>query len=348
MRQADDKRHTAAFLVAALALAGCLAAGCGGASSAFQFLLGNPYPFVGGTDDGTTAPGVTGRQTGTTTGTTTTGFTDPCSEPQNRKFVRISMRNQSSDYVHYFLVLIAYVNSDEYPEGAVCETDRALYTSFGYTSIAAGQSVAFGNYCVVGPALYYFHRNGQFQLAGGATGRRLASAIGPAQGATPTYDAFFTSSGATVPVPDLILFHNPGSGQGQALKISRNVSDPCAGEIVVGGDPACQQDAFYYVDETDRLAGSTALGVGSGRRVPGDIQGTGCECLGVSVPFQILAPSGQRAQGAACNTFFRGGRIDYVFLREDTDPPFPQLVWRVTDATGARAHDFDPRSDISQ
>jgi hypothetical protein len=44
--------------------------------------------------------------------------------------------------------------------------------------------------------------------------------------------------------------------------------------------------------------------------------------------------------------FFRGGRIDYVFLREDTDPPFPQLVWRVTDSAGTRAQDFDPRANI--
>ena len=115
--------------------------------------------------------------------------------------------------------------------------------------------------------------------------------------------------------------------------------------LVVTGDPECQQDGFYYVDDTDRIAGSAALGVGAGRRVPAEIQGTGCECLGSSLPFQALSLN-LSGQGAACNVFFRGGRIDYVFVRNDTDPPFPQLVWRVTDSNGARAHDFDSRANI--
>jgi hypothetical protein len=338
------RRPTILALVLGLAV-GLTATGCGGGGNAFQYLFGNPYAFVGGTSGTTTGPGTTAVQTGTQTGTET-GFTDPCAAPQNQKFVRISMRNQATDYVHYFLVLIAFVNSTQYPTGAVCPNDIALYTSFGYVSVAAGQSVPFGNYCITGPALYYFHRNGQFQAAGGTAGQRLDSAIAPAQGATPTYDAFFSSAGATVPVPDIILFHNPGSGQGQSLKISRNNTDPCAANLVVTGDPDCQQDAFYYVDETDRIAGSTALGSGSGRRVPGDIQGTGCQCLGASIANQTLASSGQSGQNAPCDVFFRGGRIDYVFVRDDTDPPYPQLLWRVTDSSGARAHDFDPHANI--
>jgi hypothetical protein len=318
--------------------------GCGGAGNAFEF-LGSPFTYVGQAAS-TGGPGSTGRTTGGATSGSTT-FTDPCAQPQTLKFVRISMRNQSPDYVHYSMVLIAFVNSTQYPLGAVCATDISLYTSSGYTSVPAGASVPFGNYCLTGPALYYFHKGGQFQSAATAAGGSLASAIAPAQGTTPTYDGFFTSAGAMVPVPDQILFHNPGStASGQALKVSRNNPAPCAtGTTTTTGDPSCQQDAFYYVDDSDRLAGSTALGFGSGRRVPSEIQGAGCECLGTSDAFQVLSPASS-GQGAACNQFFRGGRIDYVFVRDDTDPPFPQLLWRVTDSNGTRVHDFDSRANI--
>jgi hypothetical protein len=349
MRKAHQHWQGPATAAVAFGLVAWMAAtGCAGGGSAFWNLLGNPFPTVGQTSGGTVIPGSTGRTPGSTTGTTTGGFVDPCTVPQNQKFVRISMRNtDNSDFVHYFLVLIAFVNGTEYPTGAVCPNDIALYTSFGYVSVPAGQSQPFGDYCIVGPALFYFHRSGQFQAAGSTSGSNLDSAIAPAQGATPAFDAFFTSAGATVPVPDTILFHNPGTGQGQALKISVNRTDPCATVAVVSGvDPDCRQDAFYYVDDTDRLAGSTALGAGSGRRVPNDIQGTGCECLGTTDAFQRLAPTAQAGQNPACNNFFRGGQINYAFLRNDTDPPIPQLVWRVTDTNGTRAQDFDPRAGI--
>lgn len=325
-----------------VALVGLLMGGCGGAT-AFEFLGGTPYPYVG--QSGTTGAGTTGRTSGQPT--TSGGFTNPCNETQARKLVRISMRNQSQDYIHYFLVMIAFVNSEDYPTGGVCAADIPLYTSFGYTSVPAGSAQEFGNYCIPGPALVYFHRGGQFRGAGGTGGAGLASGLAPAQGSTPSFDSFFTSAGAPVPVPDIILFHNPGNtAQGQALKVSRNIPSPCSTAVQTAGDPACQQDSFYYVDENDRIAGSTALGTGSGRRVPAEIQGTGCQCLGLSEGWQELAPSGQSASGAACNQFFRGGRIEYVFVRDDRDPPYPQLLVRVTDAGGARAQDFDPRSGI--
>lgn len=344
MRSTCGKGLGATVLPVVVGLVGGLAwGGCGGGmNSVFQY-IGTPFTTtVGGT--GTTGPTTTSTQTGGTLSTGTAAFTDPCLETQqSRKFVRISMRNQASDYIHYFLVLIAYVNGAEYPTGGVCSSDIALYTSFGYTSVPAGSQVEFGNYCITGPALYYMHRNGQFQTAGGA----LASAIGPAQGTTPTFDTFFTSAGATVPVPDQILFHNPGTTtEGQALKISVNNSSPCSVTEIVGGTSNCAQDAFYYVDDTDRISGSTALGAGSGRRVPSEIQGTGCQCQGLVQAYQVLAPSAQSALTSQCNQFFRGGRIEYAFVRDDTDPPYPQLVWRVTDSTGARAHDFDSRAGI--
>ncbi len=100
------------------------------------------------------------------------------------------------------------------------------------------------------------------------------------------------------------------------------------------------------MDQTDQLTGSTALGAGSGRRVPAEIQDTGCECQGINAAFQTLAPSTVSASQALCLEYFRGGRIDYAFVRNDTNPPFPQLVWRVSDANGARVHDFDPRANI--
>ncbi len=316
---------------------------CGGGSGAFQFLYGTPFFSVGALS-AAAGPSSTGIQSGGGLGATGGGFVDPCDEPRTRKFVRISMRNLSREYIHYFLVLIARVNGETYPEGAVCADDISTYTAFGYTQVAEGQRISFGNYCLEGPLLYYFHQGGRFQGAGGSS--NLGSAIGPAQGSTPAYDSFFTSGGANVPVPDDILFHNPGTGEGATLHLSDIQNNPCDVIIASNADSDCEQDAFYYVSQDDRLAGSTGLGFGSGRRVPNDIQGTGCQCgLGADA-VQTLAPSGTSSGDAACNQFFRGGRIDYVFVREDTDPAFPQLLWRVTDAVGGRAHDFDPRAGI--
>lgn len=318
--------------------------GCGGGSAQFFENFGTPYrnTTVGGT--GGSGPGNTGTGSGGLGGTG--GIIDPCDEAQLRKFVRISMRNASpDDFIHYFFVLVAFVQSDTFPDGTVCPDDIPLYTSFGYVEIPEGQQQEFGSYCFPGPALVYFHRAGQFRSAGGAN--QLASAIAPAQGSQATYDNFFNSAGAIVPVPSAIIFHNPGTGEGAALKISRNVANPCAAIVGGGTGPGlCQQDAFYYVDEEDRLVGSTALGTGSGRRVPSEIQGTACECLGFDTGVQQLAPSNRTAANARCNEFLRGGRIDYVFIRNDTNPPIPQLVWRVTDASGGIAHNFDSRAQV--
>lgn len=296
---------------------------------------------------------------GDSTDTGSTGFfdtgsranLDPCAESNSRKFVRISMRNETPDaYIHYFFVAVAFVNGDVYPNGAVCPDDIPLYTSFGYAEIAEGESQPFGTYCFDGPALVYFHKSGQFRSGGGTANSTFASAIPPALGTSPTYDNFFTSAGVSVPVPNMILWHNPGTGEGSALKISRNDVGPCDIVISTFGVPDCEQDAFYYVDEFDLMSGSVALGAGSGRRVPNEIQGTGCEC-GAFVnfngrsyqPAQALAPSSASSSAARCNEYLRGGFIEYVFAREDTNPPFPQLLWRTTDASGGVANDFDSR-----
>jgi len=318
--------------------------GCAGSTrgGAFEFI---GTPFTAGSGSAVSGPATTGR----TGGAASAGIradVDPCQEPQPRKYVRISMRNLSSDYIHYFLILVAFVRSDTYPEGAVCPSDIALYRQFGYTEIRSGQSRAYGNYCIRGPALVYFHRGGQFR---GAGAQGLGSAIAPAQGRNATYDSFFGPAGQLVPVPNQIIFHNPGIGDGARLKVSFSAPEPC-NESAAGNalaDPPCAQDAFYYVDEFDSRVGSRVLGSGSYVRTPDEIQDTGCTCgLGTDRAFQELAPSTTTAGSAECNEFLRGGRIDYVFVRDDTEPPYPQLVWRVTDAGGARAHDFDPRARV--
>ena len=207
---------------------------------------------------------------------------------------------------------------------------------------------AFGDYCITGPALLYYHQNGQFRVSAGTGNSGLGSAIAPAQGTLPTYDPFFTSAGAQLPVPDIILFHNPGRGEGGALKISVPNDAPCdPATIALSADPECERDAFYYVGEDDFMSGTRELGVGSGRRVPNEIQGTGCECNPLSGPYQQLAPSGVTAASSRCDEFLRGGRILYAFVRDDETPAFPQLLWRVTDAAGSEAHDFDSRSNLS-
>lgn len=333
-----------------VSLAGGLAwsIGCGGGAA---FLLGSPLregPFGDGTDDG---GGVVGGGGGGVLGGGAGGVPlDPCDETLNRKFIRISMRNHNADdFIHYFVGFIAFVNGDVYPNGAVCEDDIELYTSFGYQQVPEGQLIAFGSYCVQGPALLYFHRNGQFRNAGSGNAS-LASAIGPAQGSgTPTFDNFFTSAGAQVPVPNVILFHNPGGPAGAPLRVSRGDPAPCEGGILI--DPAgdCAEDSFYYVDDQDLPSGSAALGTGSSRRVPSEIQGTGCECptaIQVSQAEQGLIPPTTAIRNRACNGFARGGRIEYAFIRDDRNPPVPQLLWKVSDSTGSVIQDIDPRVDL--
>ncbi len=299
--------------------------------------------------------------TGGTSGGASTFFsgggrveTDPCAESNARKFIRISMRNMDpDDYIHYFFVAIAFVNSDQYPTGAVCPDDITLYTANGYEEIPEGSMQAFGNYCIEGPALIYFHENGQFRSGGGIGGAQLASAIGPAQGTNPTYDSFFGPGGAALPVPNVILFHNPGTGDGANLQVSTTAVDPCGGDFGSLGTPNCLQDAFYYVDDVDLLAGSIILGSGAGRRVPNEIQGTGCQCGAFATiegqdfqAAQVLAPSGTTASEARCNEFLRGGTIEYVFIRDDRNPPIPQLLTRVTDQYGSEVHTFDSRANV--
>jgi len=344
-----------AGLVGLLWIGSGLLAGCGGAGGTGWEFLGSPYTYVAPTG-GQTGPGSTSQTTGGTLGQSDRTPVNPCQEAQARKFVTLSMRNQTPDFVHYFFVAIAFVDVDQsvegavipffgdtqFPDGAVCAQDVATYRQFGYSEVASGTTTTFGDYCVRGPALIYFHRNGQFRRAAGTANTSLGSAIAPAQGSSPTYDNFFASAGVQVPVPDLIVFHNPGTGEGAALKISRQSTDPC-NTVAPAGAPVCQRDAFYYVDDRGIMAGTTALGVGAGRRVPSEIQGTGCECTGLTRAFQTLAPSRVTVRGAQCNEFLRGGRIEFVFLRQDENPPVPQLLWKVTDSTGATVHEFDPR-----
>lgn len=339
-------RYTAGVFAAAAGAAVLGASGCGGffgpaSVFGFPFLL-NPNAGGGGDDGGSGGSGGGGGGGGGLN-TGSRAFVDPCTESMNRKFVRISMRNQSEDFVHYFLVMTATINAGANEgSGVVCPDDVPLYTSFGYNEVADGAFEEFGNLCVQGPALIYFHRAGQFRAGGGAT---LASAIGPAQGTSPTFDSFFSSSGVQVPIPEQIVFQNPGTGEGAQLAISRPNLSPCS-DLTLAGDPPCQQDAFYYVDEFDLISGSTAIGLGSGRRVSAEVQGTGCQCLGINDPAQILAPSGVTASTARCNEFLRGGQINFVFLRDDQNPSFPQLVWRVTDSGGAVVQEFDSRATI--
>lgn len=322
-------------------------AGCGGSSSDYVQLFNTPL-FGERTTTGTGTDNISTPGSDFFSGGGRTN-TDPCDEPQSRKIITISMRSyDTADYIHYFLALVAFVETDEFT-GAVCQDDIAFYTSFGYEFIPDGSAVPFGNYCISGPALLYFHGAGAFRGAGGSGDANLVAGIKPAQGTAPSFDNFFTSSGAQVPVPDLILWHNPGTGGGAQLKVSRSNPDPCStGTTVANVDTDCAQDAFYYVDSGDRFSGSNTLGLNSGRRTPNEIQGTGCECGAFSATnfTQELAPSGTSAAQARCNEFLRGGRIDFAFIRDDLDPPIPQLLWRVTDAAGSVAHDFDPRADL--
>jgi hypothetical protein len=310
------------------------------------------FPLWGVSPFQTLAPGIDADAAGSNTtdsgffsGGSTSATSDPCQESLNRKFVRISMRNHAEDFIHYFLVLVAFENGEIYPDGAACAEDADLYTDFGYTRVNEGAAASFGNYCVTGPAFVYFHRAGRFRGTGANT---LASAIAPAAGTNPTFDSFFTSSGAQVPAPNIIMFHNPGTGDGAQLS-TRRYPDACDQNIVTPVLDDCNLDAWYYVDQDDQFAGSNALGSGSGRRVPTEIQGTSCECGALAeggAAGSVLAEPGVRSADVPCNAFVRGGRIEYAFVRDDTTPPYPQLLWRVTDNSGGQVHNFDSRSGL--
>ena len=163
-------------LVALIGLAGAVAStGCGGGGGgAFQY-LGTPFNTTRPSSTGTQAPGVSSRTTGGSLAGGGRTSVDPCLEPRERKLLRISMRNMSSSYVQYFLVLVARVQSTTWPDGGVCPEDVPTYQSAGYSLVPEGGVREFFNYCLQGPLLIYFHKSGQFRDSGG-----LAAAIAPA------------------------------------------------------------------------------------------------------------------------------------------------------------------------
>ncbi len=338
MRSVGSKTLVRATLLLT-ALCAMTAIGCGSVSALFSSTL---FPLTSTGTAGTTGGTVVSSSGGSFGGGSAVAL-DPCDETLARKRINISMRNDDTDdFIHYFLILVAFENGDAYPDGAVCPDDASFYTDFGYTRIPDGAFQEVGNICVFGPAYVYFHEQGRFQQAGGD----LASGIEPAAGSSSSFDAFFSSSGANVPIPDRIYFHNPGTGDGAALKVSQNSLNPCGAVVTLSGDSDCEQDGFYYVDQTDQPIGSNTLGANANRRVPSEIQGTGCECLAFQEPWHQLGLPGTVATTAACNEFLRGGSISYVFIRQDANPPFPQLLWQVRDDSGSVIHSFDDRADV--
>ena len=187
---------TAAALTSMIVFLGM--AGCGSGGTVWQ-MFGTPYGSSSGTTSSSSISS-TGQTSGSQLGQSDRTHVDPCTETQARKFVTISMRNMTDDYIHYFFVAIAFVDVDQtdadapapffdntaFLDGAVCEDDVALYTQFGYSEIGADEYTSFGDYCVGGPALIYFHRNGQFRRSAGSDNTGLGSAIAPAQGSNPT------------------------------------------------------------------------------------------------------------------------------------------------------------------
>lgn len=321
---------------------------CDGGLSSYLNFFGTPFGTSSSSGTSTTGTSSSGGF-GVGSPTTVTGSAgglvgvDACSQPEASKFIRITLRNDiATDTVHYFLAFIAFID-DGTGSGAVCADDIALYRTNGYNiQIADGDTLEFGQFCIVGPALIRFHESGRFLNTAG-TG--LASAIAPAQGSISTFDSFFTSAGATLPVPDQILWHNPGTGEGAALQVTPVSTSPCATQTTIFAND-CEQESFYYVTDDDIPVGGRALGAGSFRRTPNEIQGTGCQAIGTANPFQELAPAGTTTDGAGDNEFLRGGSITYVFIRDDQEPAIPQLVWEVRNANGALVHEFDVRTGV--
>jgi hypothetical protein len=283
-------------------------------------------------------------------------------DPTPRKLVLTLQNRVTTSYIHYNLILIAF--REDVPVG-----QEGPYLSFGYVHYPVGTSI--GCYSFARDLFLYYHQNGRFSTDITNTGSPLLSAIAPAPStSTPRADSFFNSR--EIPVPSVILFHDPVSNVPMPFNAGRNATtiNPTLSSITgCGTCTSCAQAGWYYVLSGDIPFGlNPACSIGrnaaaSGRyyRVPAEYQNTCCfDCISSSglVPITDLVtahwlhntgvssggPLGPGNPGdVRCYEYYLNGVVTYAFttLGNTSGPSFPpSLVWEVKTRQGIIIHPF--------
>ncbi len=281
----------------------------------------------------------------------------------DRKII-LTLRNEMTDrYVHYHLHLIAF--RKDVPIG-----DESRYEAFGYVRYPSG--VNFGCYTFTQDLFYYYHRNGQFRADITDSGSALRSGIAPATSASqPKLDPSF--SNRNVPLPSLILFHDPGTGPlPDAFDDDRGADtiNPALDDATNCGCDVCAQASWYYVTELDVpvgiappcSAGRDPAAMGRYFRVPGETQDTVCDdcsSLVATLPLagteachwlhntalnEAVWPQPAGAVGdVRCYEYYLGSVVTYTFTDDGTTTGLdanvlPSLKWEVRTLTGQIIH----------
>jgi hypothetical protein len=275
------------------------------------------------------------------------GIGDACEPVPAIGTVRITLRNATPSFVHYFMHLVAEAG----PTASVLPSQVSRYTAAGYCALPVGQDLFIGDiqFALSDPAnqwLWYYHACGLFPCTGAATTMcdgcsgsscstcvfDLASPcpnttgshtflssgiVAPTSVATLPQDEFWRNR--TMPAPDHILFYeHPG------------VPSP-------GGNVCLHESFFFYPvapDDTPMVpADPRSVPANVGR--PNQIQGTRCDCTPLSpAAVQSLTPSGVPDGSSACNQYPAQASITYTFVDDATY----RLVWEVRSGLGTLIH----------
>ncbi len=283
--------------------------------------------------------------------------------PGNRRLL-LTLRNKLTDrYIHYHLILIAFVED-------ITPGDEARYLNFGYHHYPSGTTI--GCYTFTQNLYLYYHNNGKFRSDVSNPTSTMLSGIAPASSSsTPRVDSFFGNR--EVPLPSVILFHDPGTTVPSPFNTGRGSSTINPGLHTISSCVSCDrcaQAGWYYVQSNDTPIGiASACTIGrditaKGRyyRVPGEIQGTVCyDCTSEAgtLPIAILNTAHWLHNSAAgtgtgplgpglptdvrCHEFYADSVIVYTFGNAaDAVQPggtaTPSLVWDVRSRNGDVIH----------
>jgi len=271
--------------------------------------------------------------------------------PTNRN-IYLTLQNAVTDrYIHYHLHLIAFRED-------VAPGDESRYESFGYRMYTSPQTIGCYTFpaTVARPLFYYYHQNGRFRTEITDTSRPLLSGIQSAVSATqPRLDPFF--AGRVVPVPSLILFHDPRNTVPSPFDQNRNshtINSTLANVTnCTASCEICSRASWYYVTATDVPSGFPGLGCTRGRdpsdnsrilryfRVPAETQDTVCwDCssaagnlppIGVDTSAvhwlhntavgQAVWPNPAGSTSLQCFEYYLGSFVTYTFTNAgDTAP----------------------------
>ncbi len=379
----DVTRNAEAGRTTNITLAGSDPDNCPGAVRAVN--LGTPTNGTLGTVSGLTVPytpntGFVGTDTFTfqvsdgaaTSANTATATVNVSVSAGSSRSIRLTLENQDPNrYIHYHLHLIAF--REDIPVG-----DESRYEAFGYEWFPAGVQFGCYNFSHARGLYYYYHEEGRFRANLDNTNdstNPVLSGIEPASPSSNSLDRFFADR--VVPVPSLILFHDPGSSvPSQFNRLNRSNGISALVTSVLACAPtcfACSQPSWYYVTAADLPAGQIPGScAGASRtditrflrffRVPAETQDNVCgECAGLTTPFPAQDTSAahwlqstavnaavypnpaQTPSNSDCFEYFIGAQVRYVFtnagdILPTTATPGPSLKWEVTTTSGDVIH----------